>query len=256
VPFRVNAPQVTASDYRNPAATPGHRVLVVGASASGLQIARELAVAGRDVVLAVGSHTRVPRRYRGRDLYSWLAATGSLDRCLDDLPDPVAARSEPSLQLAGGSGDLDLGVLRTLGVRLAGRLAPVSGSRARFADDLTHTVAAADVRLRRVLASIDVLADAQAAEASEPIAPIRIARPLRALDLRGWSVLWAAGYHRRYPWLRVPVLDAGGEVRHERGVTPVPALYVLGQRFQHYRSSHFIHGVGRDAAFVADHIAA
>jgi putative flavoprotein involved in K+ transport len=51
------------------------------------------------------------------------------------------------------------------------------------------------------------------------------------------------------------VLDSSGEIRQRRGRTPIPGLYVLGQRFQHYRSSNFIGGVGRDAASVADHIA-
>jgi len=67
--------------------------------------------------------------------------------------------------------------------------------------------------------------------------------------------VWATGYRRSYPWLRLPVLDPSGEICQRRGRTPVPGLYVLGQRFQHYRSSNFIGGVGRDAASVADHIA-
>jgi putative flavoprotein involved in K+ transport len=65
------------------------------------------------------------------------------------------------------------------------------------------------------------------------------------------------GHRRSYPWLTVPVLDkTTGEIRQSRGVTDAPGLYVLGQRFQHYRSSNFIDGVGRDAAFLADRIAA
>ena len=68
-------------------------------------------------------------------------------------------------------------------------------------------------------------------------------------------MIWATGHRRSYPWLHLPVLDERGEIRQRRGVTPVPGLYVLGQRFQHHRSSNFIDGVGRDAAFVADHLA-
>ena len=251
--------QVASSGYRNPSLLSAGGVLVVGASATGVQLARELATAGRDVVLAVGSHTRIPRRYRGHDLYWWLAEVGSLDRTIDEVPEPVAARTEPSLQLIGDPavGDLDLAVLAALGVQFAGRLVRLDGHRAEFADDLAGSVHAADARLRRVLSDLDVLADRWGIGRSEPPAPIGGLVALRALDLRRRgirTVLWATGYRRRYPWLHLGVLDRHGEIRQRRGVTPVPGLYVLGQRFQHFRSSNFIHGVGRDAAFVADHL--
>ncbi|MDH4075782.1 MAG: hypothetical protein OEW29_07565, partial [Acidimicrobiia bacterium] len=69
------------------------------------------------------------------------------------------------------------------------------------------------------------------------------------------TVVWATGYRRAYPWLAVPVCDGRSEIVQRRGVTPVPGLYVLGQRFQHFRNSNFIDGVGRDAAYVAIHLA-
>src|SRR5205807_4953362 len=72
--------QVHASQYRNPAQLPSGAVLVVGAGASGAQIAEELLRAGRRVYLSVGRHRRMPRRYRGRDLIWWLDAMGLLQR--------------------------------------------------------------------------------------------------------------------------------------------------------------------------------
>jgi putative flavoprotein involved in K+ transport len=87
--------QFSTSAYRNPAQLPPGGVLVVGASASGLQIADELRRAGREVVLATGSHTRLPRRYRGMDVMWWLETIGALDRSVDDVPDLVRARREP-----------------------------------------------------------------------------------------------------------------------------------------------------------------
>jgi len=93
---------------------------------------------------------------------------------------------------------------------------------------------------------------------ADRIPTVAPARAVSDLDLRAAgirTVVWATGYRRSYPWLRLPVLDSSGEIRQRRGRTPVPGLYVLGQRFQHYRSSNFIGGVGRDAASVADHIA-
>ena len=92
---------VPASAYRNPDLLPPGGVLVVGASSSGVQIADELARAGREVVMAVGRHTRVPRRYRGMDIFWWLERTGRLARTIDEVADADAARREPSLQLVG-----------------------------------------------------------------------------------------------------------------------------------------------------------
>jgi putative flavoprotein involved in K+ transport len=68
VPLPPEVTAVTAADYRNPGLLPDGGVLVVGASASGIQIADELARAGRPVTLAVGEHVRMPRTYRGRDI--------------------------------------------------------------------------------------------------------------------------------------------------------------------------------------------
>jgi putative flavoprotein involved in K+ transport len=256
--------QVTPSDYRNPSSLPQGGVLVVGASATGVQLADELRSAGRDVVLAVGSHSRLPRRYRGMDVFWWLDRIGSLDRTIDEMPDPARARQEPSLQLVGRPGGrrLDLGTLQRSGVRLAGRLDAVEGRRVRFAGDLPVTIANADRRMTRVLADIDthIAATGLTGEVLAPDPPRNILATTSPdeLDLRRSgieTVIWATGFRRSYPWLHLPVLDATGEIRQRRGVTPMPGLYVLGQRFQHFRSSNFIDGVGRDAAFVAHHLA-
>lgn len=261
--------QITPATYRRPDDLPeGDGVLVVGASATGVQLADELHRSGRPVTLAVGAHTRMPRRYRGRDTFWWLDRTGSFDKTIDDCPDPVAARNEPSLQLVGrppgGQVDLDLATLHAAGVRLVGRLRSTDGTRAAFAPDLEAVVADADRRMTRSLARIDAAiahlglpADpAGAGPAPSPLGPLRRAPTeidLAAAGIR--TVVWATGFRRSYPWLAVPVLDGRGEIVQRRGVTPVPGLYVLGQRFQHFRNSNFIDGVGRDAAHVARHIA-
>jgi putative flavoprotein involved in K+ transport len=257
--------QITPTTYRNPGSLPDGGVLVVGASATGVQLADELAQAGRPVVLAVGSHTRLPRRYRGMDIFWWLERIGSLDRTIDELPDPDAARHEPSLQLVGRPDhrNLDLAVLQEAGVALAGRLTGIDGHHASFAPDLTRTVGRADARLRRVLTDIDAHIDATGLTAEvldpEPPSTLAVGDPPDTLNLRArgvTSVIWATGHRRRYPWLQVPVLDERGEIRQRRGVTPIPGLYVLGQRFQHTRRSNFIDGVGRDATVVTDHLVA
>jgi putative flavoprotein involved in K+ transport len=260
-----SAHQTTPSAYRNPDLLPDGGVLVVGAAASGVQLADELCRAGREVVLAVGRHTRLPRRYRGMDICWWLDQLGVLDRSIEDVPDPERARREPSLQLAGrpDQADLDLATLQGNGVRLSGRLSGVDGLTVQFGNDLAAAIARADAGRRRLLAEIDDHIDANGLATEvfepEPIRPVRLDRDLRRLDLStaGIStVVWATGFRRRYPWLRIPVLDEAGEIRHRRGVTAVPGLYVLGLRFQHRRNSSFIDGVRHDAEFIANHLAA
>jgi putative flavoprotein involved in K+ transport len=256
--------QVTSATYRNPYELPAGRVLVVGASATGVQMADELARAGREVVLAVGRHSRLPRRYRGIDIWWWLDRIGTFARTIEQVADPDRSRREGSVQLAGRPDrrDVDLPGLQRLGVALAGRLTDVEGRAVRFADDLPITTAAAEARLERILHRIDDHID-ESGLTAEVLAPARrravdLSEPVQSLDLRRdgvGAVVWATGYTRPYPWLQVPVLDQRGEIRHRRGVTPVPGLYVLGQRHQHRGDSNFIDGVRHDAAYVAGHIA-
>jgi putative flavoprotein involved in K+ transport len=260
--------QLTPSGYREPSSLAPGGVLVVGASASGAQIADELARSGREVTLAVGRHTRLPRRYRGIDIMGWLDRIGALSQSVDDVRNLAASRNQPSLQLVGSDvpRDLDLATLVRGGVRLCGRLEDVAGTRARFADDLERTVQASEAKLDRLLRRIDahvaehdvlrrLLAPAMR---PAPIDTRALAAP-RALDLRAeriGTVLWATGYRRDYGWLQVPVLDACGELVHERGVTPAQGLYAMGLPFQHIRKSSFIDGVAHDAQYLASHIAA
>ena len=253
--------QLHASGYRYPGALPDGGVLVVGAGPSGQQIALELARAGRRVVLAVGRHARMPRRYRDRDIWFWLDAIGNLDDKIDEVPAPEASRRSPHVALTGTNGgeELDLGRLSDLGVVVAGRLRGFDGHQAIFADDLDAHVAHSDRRLRRVLAQIDqhVAGDSGpwAAREPEPVPGLALPTGPGIVDLRAerlQTVVWATGYRRSYPWLRVPVLDETGEIVHRRGVTPVHGIFALGLRFQYRRKSHFIGGVGEDAAFLAE----
>jgi putative flavoprotein involved in K+ transport len=253
--------QLHASDYRTPAELPAGGVLIVGAGATGQQLAAELRAAGRRVVLAVGGHSRMVRRHRGRDAFAWLAAIGELDRHIDDVRDPVAARRGRSFAITGADGgqDLDLLRLRRAGVELAGRLEGFDGRRARFRDDLPATLADTERSFRRTLGRIDAAIKLRGWSAFLPPAqhpePVLGIDGLRELDLREFgTVLWATGYRRAYPWLHVPVLDRGGDIVHRLGATPAPGLHVLGMRFQVRRSSHFLGRVGRDAAELAARI--
>lgn len=249
--------QVAPGAYRRPADLPDGGVLVVGASATGVQLAEEIQASGRPVTLSVGRHTRLPRRYRGADILVWMARAGVLTEPAQATPSLARARAQPSLQLIGSDEPrtLDLGVLRGNGVRMVGRLGAIAGTEAWFHDDLAMTTAGAQATLERLLARIDRTADASAAPREPWPAPLAPLAPspgridLAAEGIR--SVLWATGYRRGYPWLNVPVLDQAGEIIHDGGITPAPGLYVLGLRFMRRRNSSFLGGVGADAAALA-----
>jgi putative flavoprotein involved in K+ transport len=154
--------------------------------------------------------------------------------------------------------DLDLAVLRAQGVRLFGRLAGLDGTTAKFAGDLERTTGASHVRMQRTLKRIDDFISDHGLTAPEAEAATRV--PFFAnseeltLDLqRGGinTVIWATGYSRRYPWLKLPVIDSRGEIIHRGGVAAVPGLYVLGLTFLRRRRSNFIDGCGSDAADLA-----
>lgn len=253
--------QITPSRYRNPNSLPDGGVLVVGASATGVQLAEELHRSGRPVTLSVGRHTRLPRLYRGRDIMEWMDRIGLLDERADRTRDLGRARAQPSLQLVGHPDrrTIDLAALRDQGVRIVGRAAGAEGSRVRLRDDLAETTAAAQATLERLLARIDAAAGAPPLPEMRPEMPrpITLAPSPTSLDLRAEgirSVVWATGYRRDYGWLKVPVLDAAGEIIHHGGVTPSPGLYALGLRFLRRRKSNFIDGVGSDAEELAEEI--
>jgi putative flavoprotein involved in K+ transport len=254
--------QVVPSRYGRPGQLPDGGVLVVGASATGIQLAQEIHRSGRPVTLAVGRHTRMPRSYRGRDIYWWLEATGILDERVEDAFDLESARRQPSLQLVGTPEHrtIDLGILQKEGVRLVGRVDAVDGTRVRFRDDLQRDLDSSEQKLDRLLERIDAFIEEtrMSADAAYRRPPIMLpSETASAIDLQqaGIStVLWATGYRRHYPWLNVPVLDIRGEIIHDGGITPQPGLYVLGLNFLRTRKSSFIDGVGRDARAIASHI--
>jgi putative flavoprotein involved in K+ transport len=267
-PHAIAAPpwlvQVDANRYRTPGRLPPGGVLVVGAGASGQQIAMELRRSGRRVVIAAGRHARMLRRYRGKDIWHWIERLGDLEQTIDEMPDREAARRALSFGLSGRTGgeNLDLSRLSALGITVTGRLEGWDGATARFSDNLEIDIADSELRMHRLLDRIDDHIDTQPNGAScvparEPVPPIALPAAPCSLDLGGeriTTVIWATGYRRTYPWLHVPVLDIAGEIEHRYGITPVAGLYVLGLRFQRRRASHFIGGVGADAAYLAEHL--
>jgi putative flavoprotein involved in K+ transport len=254
---------LSAKDYRSPEQLPDGGVLVVGASASGVQLADELARNGRDVTISTGEHVRMPRSYRGRDIFWWMDAAGVLDERWHEIDDIVRARHVPSPQLVGDpERGVGIGALRERGIRIVGRLGRVHDGVAQFSGGLANTVRLADLKLDRLLERFDAWAaetDAEVGEV-ERFAPTEVdASPRLELDLvreRVGTVLWATGYRPDYSWLEVPVLDYKGRLWHEGGVIPeAPGLYVLGTSLLRRRRSTYISGAAHDTAELAEHLA-
>jgi putative flavoprotein involved in K+ transport len=256
---------VTAFDYRNPAQLPDGGVLVVGASATGVQLADEIHRSGRPVTLAVGEHVRLPRTYRGRDVLWWMDASGVWNQRYDEIDDLARARSLPSPQLVGTPErtTLDLNALAAAGVEIVGRLAAVRNGRAQFSGSLRNQFALADLKMNRLLDTFDEWARVHARDADvgplerfEPTRPP--ARPRLDLDLQSGeirSIVWATGFRPDYSWLDVPVLDRKGHLRHDGGVVDSPGLYAIGLPVLRRRKSSFIHGAEDDARDIVAHLA-
>ena len=256
---------VTALDYRNPAQLPDGGVLVVGASATGVQLADEIHRSGRPVTLAVGEHVRLPRTYRGRDVLWWMDASGVWNQRYDEIEDLTRARSLPSPQLVGTPErtTLDLNALGAAGVEIVGRLAAVRNGRAQFSGSLRNQFALADLKMNRLLDTFDEWARVHSREAD--VGPLERFEPTRAparsrldLDLQSGeirSIVWATGFRPDYSWLDVPVLDRKGYLRHDGGVVDAPGLYAIGLPVLRRRKSSFIHGAEDDARDIVEHLA-
>ena len=254
---------LTPMQYRNPDLLPEGGVMIVGASASGIQLAREIRASGRRVVLSVGEHVRMPRTYRGRDIQWWMDAIGAMDVRYDAMEDIERARHLPSPQLVGTAErvTIDLNSLRTAGVEFVGRLVGLNDGKAHFSGSLANFCALADLKMNRLLASIDEWVRSGGFDdrfpAPERYQPTVVDPQTKlSLDLSDGigTVIWATGYRADYSWLDVPVLDRKGRIRHDGGVIPAPGMYVMGLPFMRRRKSSFIDGAGDDAADLAAHL--
>jgi putative flavoprotein involved in K+ transport len=251
--------QVTPLEYKRPDQLRPGRVLVIGASATGIQIADELLRSGREVTVAVGEHVRMPRTYRGRDIMWWLEQIGRLDERYDEVDDLVRARHVPSPQLVGTPDrtDIDLNTLTARGASLVGRLGAVDGSTASFSGSLRNVCNLADLKLKRLLNTIDQWAGLDDGPRPEPTRVDEHPQVLLDLIAEGFdTVLWCTGFRADYSWLHVPVCDRKGEIRHDGGVVRhAPGLYRIGLNFLRRRKSSFIHGAEDDARDIVEHLA-
>lgn len=248
--------------YKTPDQISNGGVLIVGASASGAQLAKEIQASGRQVTVSVGEHVRLPRMYRGRDICWWMDAIGLMDTHYTEVDDLKRARKVASLQLMGSDdrANIDLNALAAAGIRIVGRLQALDGQKGVLSGGLRNHCALADLKMKRLLQSIDQWIDAEGAtdrfEPAQSFVETQVdeTAPL-SIDLireNIKTVIWATGYRPDYSWLQVPVFDRKGAIRHEGGrATDVDGLYVMGLPFMRRRKSSYIDGVDDDAADLA-----
>ncbi|WP_029064999.1 NAD(P)/FAD-dependent oxidoreductase [Labrenzia sp. DG1229] len=256
--------QLSLTTYKSPNQVARGGVLVVGASASGVQIAAELSTTGHDVTLAVGEHIRAPRHYRGRDIQWWLDRTGVLDEPVKDVDDIARARSVPSFQLTGDAelDAIDLNTLQALGVTVTGRLVGIQNGMAQFSGSLANHCAMSDLKIGRLLDHFDDWAmrvNFPNLQIPRRLPPTCFpSSPHLAADLNNGvirTIVWATGYSPDFSWLKLPVFDPKGTLIHDQGIV-AHGLYVLGLPFMRRRKSALIDGVGGDAQALSDHLVA
>lgn len=251
--------QTAADQYRNPNCLPEGGVLVVGASATGLQLAREIQRSGRAVKLAVGEHIRMPRTYRDHDIFYWLQQIGLLSEGYKEVEDLKRARRLPSPQLVGDSGhSLDLNGLQDLGIELLGRLVGCNNSRLQFSGSLPNHCKLADLKLARMLRRIDEYIDGKSdsTQAANTITATRLGNKPRLLvqcaEIK--SVVWATGFKPDLSWLNAGVLNPKGQLQHDGGVLNAPGLYTIGYPLLRQRRSSYLQGISRDAGYISEQV--
>jgi putative flavoprotein involved in K+ transport len=208
----------------------------------------------------------LPRLYRGKDILWWMEKSGVLDERYDEMDDLVRARNIPSPQLVGTPEriSLNLNVLTDMGIQLRGKLAGISDGKAQFSGALKNNCALADLKMNRLLNTVDEWITEQGMDSdTDPAHRFEETRvedspPLllnfEQEDIR--TVMWATGFSPDYSWLELPILDRKGKIKHDGGVAEWPGLYVIGMTFLRRRKSSFIHGAEDDARELCDHLVA
>lgn len=255
--------QVVASgQYRNPEALPSGAILVVGSAQSGCQIAEELYQSGRKVYLCVGSAGRVPRRYRGRDIFEWLERSGFWSRTPAQLPTPQARFSaNPQVSGTQGGHSLNLHQFYRDGVTLLGRLRDIQGHCLILASDLHENLHKADQLEQNILNLVDDYIARNNIEAPPEQIPVLKdayqSPEIERLDLKDagiTTVIWALGYHFDFSQVKLPVFDSFGFPISTDGGTSYSGLYFCGLPWIPCPKTGLLLGVAEQAATVAKKI--
>lgn len=256
--------QLHSTQYRNPQSLPPGAVLIVGSAQSGCQIAEDLYQSGRRVYLSVGSAGRAPRRYRGRDVFRWLWDMGYFEMTVDKLESPKEKfAANPQLSGNNGGHSINLHQFVRDGVQLLGRATGAHGDRITFAGDLKENLKKVDELEAEIVKMVENFIAENGIDApAESLPNLQdgyAVEEIPELDLASagiGTVIWAGGYTFDYSLVKLPVTDEDGYPLQKRGVTDFPGLYFIGMVLLHKQKSSLLLGVGEDAEYIAQHIAA
>ena len=253
---------IHSRDYRNSEGLEDGAVCVIGSGQSGCQVAEDLHISGREVHLAVGDAGRIPRRYRGRDIFDWDIATGYMTMPVEQHPlgTDVRFKAHPHLSGRDGGHTIDLRQMALNGIRLHGKVLGIDDACFRLSDNLVETLNGIDKFCRDQMTGIDKFIEANRLDdAKEAVTPVDWSPESESLrlDLRkaGIStVIYATGFHFDFTWIKLPIFGEREYPRHVRGVTEIPGLYFCGLHWMHTQGSGLFYGVGEDAEYVVTHL--
>lgn len=254
-----NINQLTSKEYKNPDQLDHGNVLIVGGSATGLQLAKEIQSSGRPVTLAMGEHVKMPRQYRGRDIFWWMEQTRIAGEYIAENDDLRRLRKLPSPQLIGDQEHpiFDLNYLQEQGVQVVGRLMNANERHFQFSGALANICKLADLKLNRLLKRFDECAESLGiTEEPEQFQATKVdADPVLNIQTdQVKTVIWATGLKPDYSWLKLPVLNNKGELMHSGGIVHSPGVFALGLPFMRRRHSSYMHGINHDVADIANHL--
>ncbi len=177
----------------------------------------------------------------------------------------IRARSVPSLQLAGSAErrTVDLNALTGIGVQLVGRLVGIRDGKAQFSGSLRNQCALADLKMNRLLDTIDQWASENGLDDKVgPAAPLRTHRvdasPPLGIDLTSGeirTIIWATGYRPTTRGSTCRSRPARAASATTAGVVEAPGMYLLACRSSGGAKSSLIDGAGDDARDLSAHLA-
>ena len=261
--------QLHAGTYRNPEEISQGGVVVVGGGQSGVQIAEELAVAGKEVYLCSSKAGRLPRRYRGKEIMFWWEEIGYWDEVKADDLNKHAAITTGVSPIVSGVGPMGHTIsfqsLAKKGVKIVGRLIGIENKELIFDNSTKDNIKFGDLASEQYKKAVD---DYLSENGIEP--PPLESDPSDFPDPNGESaseidrlnfedadvntIIWATGFKGNFEWLNLPVFDEDGIPIHSLGISPVDGVYFIGFPWISKRRSGIIGGIEDDANTIVANI--
>jgi putative flavoprotein involved in K+ transport len=259
--------QLHTSEYKNAKQLPDGAILVVGGAQSGCQIAEDLLDAGRKVYLSTSMVPRIPRWYRGKDIFYWIKDAGFYEIKAEEIDDPKILDLRPPQISGTGSGreSLSLQFLAKRGAIILGKMNNTDSTKAFFQDDAAQHVRFADEFSQKIKKMVDdyitknnlSAPPANYDEADIPDLDASCASNIISLDLKENninSIIWSTGFDHDYSYIKLPVFDEKGKLIHKDGIPEFPGVYFLGYPWLRTRMSPILFGIIEDVKFVVDEL--